>query len=1261
MAQGAQSAQLFRLDLGRFGHALGEQREDLDPLDRVDPQVRLHVHVQVEHLRRVAGRLGDHGQEGRHEALGQGHGGSRHRRGGRRSGGRDRGGGHRCRGGDGGRPGDRSGGLGEHGLRHGRQRHDGHRDRRRVTAQRRLEQALLARDQRLQVRLRGLLAGEELLVDRGGLLLHRGQRLQRLVGGRQRLSQRGRVGRGGRRRARAGGSGGLAHRRLTGRGGGGQAGGRTDGRRRSGHIGAMVGAGQGDDHAGRAGRRARHVLPGGQVDRATGGGEAREHVREVAQATTPAGGVGGHREVRTVTEDAADEPRQGRPGANLDEDAHAGVVHRLDLLHEADRADQLVGEQRPALYGVVRVAGAGGVRVDRHAAAGRRPVGQGFGERGPRVGDEGAVERRADVEPSGAQSSGGARSFGRVDRRASARDDALLRAVAVREHDVQAALRDQRLDVGQRREHRQHGAAVRAVAGHEVPADRRQRPEGRAVHASGRVQRDQLAVAVTGGRVGAQAEAAEHRQQPRFDRAERRLGDLGGRQGGPVGVAAGRVERGHGVDPRGQVGLRLQRGEQLTEDHRRLGEHAGVLRPLSGEEEAEPAVGRADAVVHAVGQGPGGVRARRELTQGRGDHGVQPVGLDHEDQAMGRGRPERAARAGGRLDERAPQSLQRGAQAGGVVGRQRHDLHGVVPGGGAAAVLVLFEHDVVVAAAEAEGADPCSPHAVGEPRAGLRRQVDGRPLQGELGARGRDLEGRRDDLVVQRERRLDQACGAGRRLGVADLGLDGPQRGAARERAGLPEHGVERLELAQVAGGRAGAVSLDEADAGGAHARDLVGVAQRAGLAGRAGRVDRLRAAVAGGADAAHHRVDPVAVALSVRQPLQHDHADPLTEDRAVGVGRERPRVTRRRQGRRLAEAHVHEDVVERVDATGEHPVGSAGAQLHAGQVQRREGAGAGRVGDRVGAAEVEAVADPTGDDVAEQAGEAALLPRRVGLTDAFDDPAGRLVVHPGLPQGAEPVWMTEPRAERDDQLLRARDAQQDGGAGAVPAVVVGVAAGVDEGLTGDHQREQLRGVGRLKDVRRDAELGRVERVRVQERAALRVGAVGAARVLVEVVVRAPVAVRHVADLVRSGAHGAPEGGQVGRAGEEARHADDRDGVVVPGDPHVADQLGRRGGLERRFGVGRFPRLDELGHLVRGPWLPGLQPVQQLDVRRAQSRHPNAHRGAREHVVSDSDDRAGLRGLQRRAIDPGVERAHRRPCPHLVVQAAVGDPAVRPP
>ncbi len=48
-------------------------------------------------------------------------------------------------------------------------------------------------------------------------------------------------------------------------------------------------------------------------------------------------------------------------------------------------------------------------------------------------------------------------------------------------------------------------------------------------------------------------------------------------------------------------------------------------------------------------------------------------------------------------------------------------------------------------------------------------------------------------------------------------------------------------------------------------------------------------AAVARDADPFDHGVDPIAVAEGVRGPLEHDHADALAEERAVGACVERP------------------------------------------------------------------------------------------------------------------------------------------------------------------------------------------------------------------------------------------------------------------------------------------------------------------------------------------------------------------------------------
>src|SRR5439155_16335797 len=96
-----------------------------------------------------------------------------------------------------------------------------------------------------------------------------------------------------------------------------------------------------------------------------------------------------------------------------------------------------------------------------------------------------------------------------------------------------------------------------------------------------------------------------------------------------------------------------------------------------------------------------------------------------------------------------------------------------VPGGGRLRA-VLLECDVEVAAAEAETGHAGPARVFGAVRPGPRLGVDVQraAVQLELRVRRFDLDGRRQDLVVQGERGLEQPCRAGRGLGVADLRLD---------------------------------------------------------------------------------------------------------------------------------------------------------------------------------------------------------------------------------------------------------------------------------------------------------------------------------------------------------------------------------------------------------------------------------------------------------------------------------------------------------
>src|SRR5690606_31688634 len=95
-----------------------------------------------------------------------------------------------------------------------------------------------------------------------------------------------------------------------------------------------------------------------------------ERLEEAAQTGLP-GHLAGDDGVRAVTEDLRDLTRQHPTGAGLDEDAHAGGVHRLDLVDPAHTFRDLGGEQGTYGSGVVaRVGLGGGVRPDREGRRG---------------------------------------------------------------------------------------------------------------------------------------------------------------------------------------------------------------------------------------------------------------------------------------------------------------------------------------------------------------------------------------------------------------------------------------------------------------------------------------------------------------------------------------------------------------------------------------------------------------------------------------------------------------------------------------------------------------------------------------------------------------------------------------------------------------------------------------------------------------------------------------------------------------------------
>ncbi len=242
--------------------------------------------------------------------------------------------------------------------------------------------------------------------------------------------------------------------------------------------------------------------------------------------------------------------------------------------------------------------------------------------------------------------------------------------------------------------------------------------------------------------------------------------------------------------------------------------------------------------------------------------------------------------------------------------------------------------------------------------------------------------------MAQLEQHLGQARDTGRRLQVADVGLHradgdrrpfGPFRGVDAPAEGLHEPG----DLDGVTERGPGAVGLHVADGGRVGLGAAQGGADHLGLRGRARH--RVTAGLAARVDggAADDAEDAVTVGDRVLQGPQQYGAHALAGDESVGVRTEAPEpVTARDHSAVGQHAQVH-GVQDQVDAAGDRGVALPRPDALAGQVDRGERGGAGRVDGEARAGEVEGVRDPVGDRPV------------VGVGVGTDAEGGGLATHP--------------------------------------------------------------------------------------------------------------------------------------------------------------------------------------------------------------------------------------------------------------------------
>ena len=221
---------------------------------------------------------------------------------------------------------------------------------------------------------------------------------------------------------------------------------------------------------------------------------------------------------------------------------------------------------------------------------------------------------------------------------------------------------------------------------------------------------------------------------------------------------------------------------------------------------------------------------------------------------------------------------------------------------------------------------------------------------------------RRDGLVVQGQRRLDEPDHARTALQVADVRLHRADSARRVRGAVGPVDGGQRPNLGGVPGRCAGSVRLDEVDAHGCDTRRFACAREHVGLGVAVRRHDAHCAAILRDRAPAHEGDHPVTVASRVGKALEHHHGRALTTPVAVGGRVECLAPPIRRGGPGFVEHPGQARADQRADTTGEGKRRLTGTQHLACLMHRDERCGARGVQRHARAAKIEEMRNPVGD-----------------------------------------------------------------------------------------------------------------------------------------------------------------------------------------------------------------------------------------------------------------------------------------------------------
>ena len=184
-------------------------------------------------------------------------------------------------------------------------------------------------------------------------------------------------------------------------------------------------------------------------------------------------------------------------------------------------------------------------------------------------------------------------------------------------------------------------------------------------------------------------------------------------------------------------------------------------------------------------------------------------------------------------------------------------------------------------------------------------------------------------------------------------------------------------QLHLVTDGRARPVGFRELHLGGFPAGLVVSGFEGSHLALAAGREYGGALAVRGSSYAFDDRIDAIRVSAGVGEPFEDDYAQALSQKGPVSGLIESADLPCGGEGRGFGKAREHEGIGEGVEPSGHRHVASPGPEIGDGLADGGQAARAGRVHDEIGAAQVQAVREPSRGDVPQKPWERRFSPRR--------------------------------------------------------------------------------------------------------------------------------------------------------------------------------------------------------------------------------------------------------------------------------------------